>query len=95
MKRKGFLKSLATFIAVVFLTSCNKDAQQKQVTTNPEFTIELLFEKDGCKIYRFQDGGRNIYWTNCTGKIQYDETHLHSNGKTTSSSTEHFENETK
>lgn len=32
-----------------------------------EYTIELLFEKDGCKMYRFNDGGRNVYWSNCQG----------------------------
>ena len=33
--------------------------------------IEFLFEKDGCKMYRFKDGGRYIYWSNCDGRTEY------------------------
>ncbi len=46
-----------------------------------DFEVEFLFEHDGCKVYRFQDNGRYIYWSNCSGKISYNE--IHSSGKTT------------
>jgi hypothetical protein len=57
-------------ILMMLLSGCNGKAQQVQTTTNPEFNLELLFEKDGCKIYRFVDGGRPVYWTDCRGKIE-------------------------
>lgn len=37
-----------------------------------DFKVEFLFEQDGCKMYRFQDGGRDIYWSNCNGKVNSD-----------------------
>lgn len=40
------------------------------MSTNPEFQIELLFEKDGCKMYRFYDG-HYIYWSDCSGNVSY------------------------
>jgi hypothetical protein len=55
-------------LASAALTSCNGDA--KESTQDGDFKIELLFEKDGCKVYRFSDGGRYIYWSNCQGNLQ-------------------------
>ena len=34
--------------------------------------MELLFEQDGCKMYRFKDGTRYVYWVNQTGKVNSD-----------------------
>lgn len=30
-----------------------------------EFSIAELFSHDGCKVYRFYDGGRNHYFSRC------------------------------
>jgi hypothetical protein len=35
-------------------------------TTNKNFNAELLFEVDGCKVYRFFDGGEAVYFTKDT-----------------------------
>lgn len=66
-------------LILIFITACEKPA--KETTQDGNFTIEFLFEKDGCKMYRFSDGGRNIYWANCEGKVNAD--YSTSNGKTT------------
>jgi hypothetical protein len=74
-------------IIILSLSSCSprrNDAQQ--VTQNGDFKVEYLFTQDDCKVYRFQDGKRYIYWSDCRGKIQADYTE--SNGKT---STTHYE----
>jgi len=80
MKTKNLFNRLnATFASVllaVVLTGCYKEAQKKEQTTNSEFNLELLFEKDGCKIYRFLDGGRAVYWTDCRGKVESVYTQL-------------------
>lgn len=55
-------------LAVVFLSSCKGDA--KESIQDGDFKIDFLFEKDGCKVYRFKDGGRYIYWSNCSGNMQ-------------------------
>lgn len=63
--------ALYTLLACVFLTltSCKGDA--KTTVQDGDFKIEFLFEKDGCKMYRFKDGGRYIYWSNCDGRTEY------------------------
>jgi len=67
---------IALFVITV-LTSCKKDAKEKVVTNNKSFDVELLFEVDGCKVYRFEDQGRPRYFTTCQGSISWSE----SNGK--------------
>lgn len=39
--------------------------------------ITLLFNNDGCKVYRFEDKDKYHYYTNCTSTIS-----IISNGKT-------------
>lgn len=36
---------------------------------NKTYEIEYLFEHDGCKVYRFEDRGRDVYFTNCAGEV--------------------------
>jgi hypothetical protein len=64
-------------IALFFLSSCAGEA--KESIQDGDFKIEFLFEKDGCKIYRFRDNGRYIYWSNCSGNMQSN--HYKSTGK--------------
>ncbi len=59
------------FIALIF-AGCQREAQKEVQSTNQNFSVELLFEVDGCKMYRFSDGGRYIYWSDCKGKTQYN-----------------------
>ena len=35
---------------------------------NNTYSVEYLFEHDGCKVYRFRDNGQFIYFTNCKGE---------------------------
>lgn len=35
---------------------------------NNTYSVEYLFEHDGCKVYRFIDNGQFIYFTNCKGE---------------------------
>lgn len=62
-----------TLLAVFFLSSCEKEAKEKVLTNNPSFNLELLFEVDGCKVYRFVDGGRSRYFTTCQGSVSWNE----------------------
>lgn len=39
--------------------------------TNDNFNVEFLFEVDGVKVYRFEDRGKSIYFTNTNGKCEY------------------------
>lgn len=66
-------KATATFLLLIlFLTGCNEDA--KEIIQNGNFTLEFLFEQNGCKMYRFKDSGRYIYWSDCQGDVQRNYT---------------------
>ncbi len=54
------LKLSIIALAILFTSCINEPKQTEQ---NGNFKIEFLFEKDGCKMYRFRDGARYIYWT--------------------------------
>ncbi|MCD7899431.1 MAG: DUF4884 domain-containing protein [Bacteroides sp.] len=36
---------------------------------NRTYTVDYLFEHDGCKVYRFYDRGNYVYFTNCRGNV--------------------------
>ncbi len=40
---------------------------------NSDYTVEYLFEHEGCKVYRFKDhssaGTYYVYYTNCNGDV--------------------------
>jgi hypothetical protein len=51
-------------IIPLLLISCKKDAESYvNVGKNKDFKVELIFEIDGIKMYRFYDG-RTHYFTN-------------------------------
>lgn len=63
-------KIIVSLTALLALNSCKKEA--KSIEKAEAFQLEFLFEKDGCKVYRFWDG-RYIYWASCAGSIQYEQ----------------------
>lgn len=77
------MKKVIFLVSLFILSGCFKEAISHETTDINDINIELLFEKDGCKMYRFKDGMRYIYWSNCEGGSEYSYTQH--NGKTTSS----------
>lgn len=71
MKSKSILFIL--FLAVLFF-NCKHEA----ISTFDagDYEIYLLFEHDGCKMYRFRDFGSDIYWSDCRGQVmeKHEET---------------------
>jgi len=65
------MKKFIIILSAVLVTSCKREGKTTEKTGN--FDLEYLFEKDGCKVYRFYDG-EYVYWANCAGKIEYKET---------------------
>jgi hypothetical protein len=63
---------------IVVLSSCQGKAQEEVYTG--DFKVEFLFEHDGCKVYRFNDG-RTVYFSDCRGKMEHTTTTK--SGKTT------------
>jgi hypothetical protein len=70
------------FIAFCILFSISSCTIQMPVSkgkaaNNKDYEVAFLFEHDGCKVYRFEDGGQLIYFTSCNGettRIQSDST---------------------
>ncbi len=62
MKKLIFLLSIVSF-------SCTRPALETVNSSNPNIELELIFEKDGCKMYRFYEGNRYIYWVDCRGQV--------------------------
>lgn len=64
------MQKFLPFIAILAFASCtiarplSKEPSQNNVT----YTVEYLFEHDGCKVYRFYDRGNYVYFTNCKGE---------------------------
>ena len=67
------MKKILIIFSFLLLVSCKNEALEKKQTTNDEFNVELLFEVDGCKVYRFQDASRNRYFTNCKGSVSWKQ----------------------
>lgn len=57
---------LAGCVLILLLgIACSEKPQETLSTSNPNIQVDLLFEKDGCRIYRFFDEGRPQYFANC------------------------------
>ncbi len=55
------------FILVLFLLGCESTPAQKTLkSSNPNITVELLFEADGCKVYRFEG---DHYFARCKDQV--------------------------
>jgi hypothetical protein len=74
-----FSKSLFIVFCFLFaIQSCRSvevPISTQRASNNKTYKISFLFEHDGCKVYRFEDGGQLIYFTSCNGetiKVQSD-----------------------
>lgn len=63
---------LLVLVSSLMLTACEKAGTPLQTNgAKHEFDVQLLFEVDGVKVYRFFDLGEYIYFTNANGKTSY------------------------
>lgn len=67
------IKVFILILIILIISSCINKAKKKADTNNSSFDVELLFETDGCKVYRFRDAGELIYFTNCKGSTNWSE----------------------
>jgi hypothetical protein len=74
-------KLLVVLLVAVTLLSCRGKALETKQSNNSEFEVELLFEHDGVKVYRFWDSSSFHYFTSKgetmtsqkSGKTTYEE----------------------
>ena len=63
-----------TLILLIITSGCQDSPLSISKADKGNFDIELLFEHDRCKVYRFQDGRLNTkYFTNCYGSTSWNE----------------------
>jgi len=65
------IRILAFAAAALALSGCARDAVETSRTDNPGLLVEKLFEHEGCTMYRFQDAGSYVYYSNCQGSTQF------------------------
>jgi hypothetical protein len=60
-------KTLFACVALLGLAGCGekKPAAETSQTNNAAIQVDTLFKKDGCTVYRFEDGGRPRYFVRC------------------------------
>lgn len=60
-----------SMVALVFLTACygQHPLTRGPADNNGTYKVAYLFEQDGCKVYRFEDKGNWVYFTNCRGEV--------------------------
>lgn len=68
------MKHFLAIPVILAFISCGKPAQESSPTTNPQFKAEMLFEHDGCRVYRFYDDGA-VYFTTCRGDVSWKTSH--------------------
>ena len=63
---------LLVLVSSLMLTACEKAGTPVQTNgAKHDFDVQLLFEVDGVKVYRFLDLVKYIYFTNANGKTSY------------------------
>ncbi len=54
---------------VLLLLACPQDPISTETTNNLNVPVEVLFNHDGCTMYRFEDGGRDHYFARCPESV--------------------------
>lgn len=68
--KSRMLMLFAALLAIgITFSACVKEGKETIKTNNNYFEVSFLFEVDGCKVYRFWDGGATYYFTSCQGSI--------------------------
>lgn len=75
------MKKILIALTILFITSCAQDPISIHRSNNINIKIELLFEYENIKMYRFYDNGQYHYFTknitittqNCGKNCTYQE----------------------
>jgi len=65
------MKQYLPSLLLLSLTSCalsEEPISTSKPDNNHTYKVEYLFEHDGCKVYRFHDYGKYVYFTTCNGE---------------------------
>ena len=59
---------LPAFLLLLAGCAIQEPLTREEANNNKTYNVEYLFEHEGCKVYRFYDRGRYVYFTNCRGE---------------------------
>jgi len=64
------MRHLSPLLLFLLLAGCvtQHPISKEPAVNNHDYKVEYLFEHEGCKVYRFQDNGTYVYFTNCNGE---------------------------
>ncbi len=65
------MKILFIPIAVLLAACAKAPEQTAQVGAQSGISVDTLFTKDACTVYRFYDAGAYRYFTNCSGATNW------------------------
>lgn len=81
------MKRVLSVVACLLIVGCSGSAEAVKRSTNSEYNVEVLFtDHDGFTVKRFVDGGRAHHYVTPSGAVV--NTHLESQGKTTTTRSE-------
>ena len=74
---EGYTKAVkwfcVVFVSMLFLAACVQDrVPQSTESVGNGYELSLLFEAEGCKVYRFRDSDEYIYLSTCPGRTSYE-----------------------
>lgn len=82
------MNPLLLAVGALVLTSCEKDAQTTTRSSNPDISVDLLFEHEGCRVFRFEDGTHLHYFVKCaSGSASTSTAHSQYNATTKTTDT--------
>jgi len=58
---------ITAFAGLLFASCAQIPLSSSEPANNSTYVVDYLFEHDGCKVYRFYDRGRHVYFTKCEG----------------------------
>lgn len=59
--------AILCLVAAIAVTGCYERPMSVNRTNNNNISVELLFEHEGIKVYRFTDGPKHVYYTDARG----------------------------
>lgn len=63
---RKFYFPLILLAAALAMGSCSQlPISTSEPINNNTYTVDYLFDHDGCKVYRFYDKGKHVYFVNC------------------------------
>ncbi len=69
MKKLTSLFLFSVLVAVFCSCEIQQPISYKPADNNADYHVSYLFEHDGCKVYRFVDEGRYVYFTSINSDV--------------------------